>query len=370
MTAEHDAGGGGRTLWYLCLELPTEGQASHTHVMGILRGLASRGWSTRLWHPPARRGSRGAIRRLFDITTLQVRLIVQRARPDVLYVRGHFASLPTVVWARVRHVPVVWELNGAGDDVLSSWPSVRPILPLLRASITWQFRLSTVVIGVTPALARWATERGARSSRVVGNGADTELFSPDATTTAALPERFVSFTGTLATWQGIDSVFDAMDRPGWPDGVGLVVVGDGVLADVVRSRSVADRRVTYLGRLPHRDVGGIVARSLAALSPMYAGDRVRSGVVPLKLFEAMACGVPVIVTDLPGQAEIVAAHQCGLVVGPDDPDAIAAAVARIASEADLARSMGERARQAAVDSYSWDSASARTHAILVEIVDG
>ncbi len=226
------------------------------------------------------------------------------------------------------------------------------------------------MIGVTPALARWADEHGARASHVVGNGADTELFSPHASTSATLPERFVSFTGTLTLWQGLDSVFKAMDRPAWPEAVGLVVIGDGVLADSVRTRSIADPRVTYLGRLPHREVGGIVARSLAALSPMYAADRVQIGVVPLKLFEAMACGVPVIVTDLPGQADIVAANGCGLVVAPNDPDALAAAVARLAAEPELARSMGEHAREAAVERFSWDAAAAKTHDIITGIVDG
>jgi glycosyltransferase involved in cell wall biosynthesis len=366
----HGRGRTKRSLWYLCLELPTEGQASHTHVMGILRGLPPRGWMTRLWHPPARRGARGPIRRLFDITALQARLMFRRARPDVLYVRGHFASLPAVLWARLRRVPVVWEVNGAGDDVLSSWPSVRPILPLLRASVAWQIRLSTAVISVTPALAQWATTNGARDSYVVGNGADTDLFSPLASTSADLPARFVNFTGTLARWQGIDAVFEALDRPAWPVGVELVVVGDGVLADVVRARSASDERVRYLGRLPHREIGGIVARSLAALSPMHTAERVRSGVVPLKLFEAMACGVPVIVSDLPGQADIVAATECGIVVPPNDPDAIAEAVARLAAEPDVASSMGQRARQAAVDRYSWDAASGETHLILAAVVDG
>jgi glycosyltransferase involved in cell wall biosynthesis len=360
----------GRVLWYLCLELPAEGQAAHTHVMGTIKGLAARGWTTRLWSPRPRRGRRGAVRRLMDSVFVQFGMIFQRKRPDVLYVRGHFASILALLWARLRHVPVVWELNGAGTDVLSSWPRARRLLPLLDASVDWQMRLSTTAIGVTPVLAEWALEHGARSSHVVGNGADTDLFSPDAPTSQTLPDRFVNFTGTLTKWQGLDSLFGAMDDPGWPKGVGLVVVGDGVLADFVRERAAADPRVTYLGRLPHGEVGGVVARSLAALSPMYAADRVLIGVVPLKLFEAMACGVPVIVTELPGQADIVRSSDCGLVVPPNDPATIAAAVAKLAADPALAHALGGRARAAAVERYSWDAAAARTHAIIVDLLDG
>ena len=280
-----------------------------------------------------------------DSVLIQFGMIFQRKRPDVLYVRGHFASLPALLWARLRRVPVVLELNGAGTDVLSSWPRARRLLPLLDASVDWQMRLCTTAIGVTPVLAEWALEHGARSSHVVGNGADTRLFSPDATTTQELPHTFVNFTGTLAKWQGLDSLFAAMDHPAWPAGVDLVVVGDGVLADFVRERADADPRVKYLGRLPHGEVGGVVARSLAALSPMYLADRMLIGVVPLKLFEAMACGVPVIVTDLPGQADIVTTSDCGVVVPPNDPPAIAAAVAR--------------SRQTRPSSARWGSGPAR-----------
>ncbi|MGO9179868.1 MAG: glycosyltransferase family 4 protein [Candidatus Limnocylindrales bacterium] len=337
--------------------------------MGILRGLSARGWRTRLWHPPERRGIRGPFRRLLDIIATQWRLMTRRERPQILYVRGHFASLPSVLWARLMRVPVVWEQNSARGDVLSSWPQVRPLLPLLEASGDLQMRLSTAVIAVTAELSQSAREHGARRCYVVPNGADTELFAPTATSSMVLPERFVSFHGTLATWQGIEHLLDALDRPAWPAHVALVVIGDGVLEDVVRAKSRIDPRVRYLGRVRHREVAGIVARSLAAISPQSGGARARSGVVPLKLFEAMACGVPVIVTDLPGQANIVSHNGCGLVVPPDDPSAIAAAVATLDSHPRLAQLMGQRARKTAVAQFSWDALAARTHAILVGLVD-
>jgi glycosyltransferase involved in cell wall biosynthesis len=75
------------------------------------------------------------------------------------------------------------------------------------------------------------------------------------------------------------------------------------------------------------------------------------------------------VTDLPGQADIVTLNACGIVVPPNDPAEIALAVARLAEQPDLARSMGERARSGAVERYSWDAAAAATHAILVDLLD-
>ena len=354
----------GRQLWYLALELPTEGHAAHTHITGIVSGLSARGWRVTLWHPPSRK-RRGPARRLLDSVSTQARLIRRRDRPDVLYVRGHFASLPTVIWAKLRRVPLVIEVNGPATDVLSSWPGARPIVPLIRASSDLQLRLSTMAIAVTAELCQSARAAGAKRCHVVSNGADVDLFAPSAATSYVLPSAFVSFTGTLATWQGINSLLEAMDSPAWPPGVSLVVIGDGALTDLVRAKASVDARLTYLGRLPPRDVGGIVAKSLCAIAPKSARFHARTGVVPLKLFEAMACGVPVIVSDLPGQAGIVSRYGCGFVIPPDDAGAIADAVATVVNDLELARAMGERGRAAAVAEFSWDAAADRTHDVLV-----
>jgi glycosyltransferase involved in cell wall biosynthesis len=78
----------------------------------------------------------------------------------------------------------------------------------------------------------------------------------------------------------------------------------------------------------------------------------------------MSSGVPIIVTDLPGQADIVSSNRCGLIIQPDDVSAIANAVSKLASDPKEARAMGRRGRRAAVRLYSWDAAAARTHEIL------
>ena len=368
MTARPGATTGPRTLWYVSCELPTPGQASNTHMMGIIHGLEALGWRTRLWHPAARRGPRGAARRIVDIATFQMRLVTRRQKPDVLYVRGHFLSLPSVVWARLRRVPVVWELNGPGGDILSSWPRLRPILGVLKLAVDAQLRLSAAVISVTPALAELATSRGAKHSYVVSNGADTDEFSPAAKSAIDLPERFVALVGNLARWQGVATVLAALDRPAWPADVALVVVGDGVMAGAVQEQAAREPRLHYLGRIDHAEVAGVLARSLCALSPMVEADRALTGVVPLKLFEAMACGVPVIATDLPGQAEIVRSADAGLVIPAGDEDALGTAVATLAGEGAERSRMGANARRAAVEQHSWQARAAETDTIIGSVL--
>jgi glycosyltransferase involved in cell wall biosynthesis len=81
---------------------------------------------------------------------------------------------------------------------------------------------------------------------------------------------------------------------------------------------------------------------------------------PLKLFDYMAAGVPIVASDLPALREVLRHEENALLARPGDPDAFAAAVRRLLADPVLAARLGRQAR-ADVDGYSWD---ARAHALL------
>ena len=77
---------------------------------------------------------------------------------------------------------------------------------------------------------------------------------------------------------------------------------------------------------------------------------------PQKLFEAMAAGVPVVASDLPGMATIVNETGCGVLVDPTSPDAIAAGLRSVLDAGPTERrAMADRALQAAHDRYNWET---------------
>jgi glycosyltransferase involved in cell wall biosynthesis len=80
--------------------------------------------------------------------------------------------------------------------------------------------------------------------------------------------------------------------------------------------------------------------------------------VPRTILEAMACGTPVVCTNLPQLIKIVS--ECGLLIPPGDPDAIARSLADLASDRKMAQAYGREGRMRAVSSYSWNDTVART----------
>lgn len=366
----------GRKLTYLALQATREGQASHAHVHEILAGLRSRGWRAELHEPAYARGEEepGVVIRALEFLKTQLRLW-RSGRPDLLYIRHHFAAWPSALWARLNRIPVVQEVNGSYEDLFVAWPWTAKLKGLFVFLLRTQIRWADLVIAVTPGLADWALREGARWVEVVPNGANTALFRPDAPLEEGidLPERYVLFFGALAPWQGIDTMLSAIRIPSWPEEVALVIVGDGVERPKVEEAQRAHpSRVVYLGKRPYRTMPGLVARSLAVLSPQESATRrlAEVGVFPLKLFEAMACGVPVVVSDLPGMAHLVREGGFGWVVPPGDARALAEAVGQLFHEAEERRTRGMRGRELVERAHSWDHRAAETHHLLLRLLEG
>jgi glycosyltransferase involved in cell wall biosynthesis len=234
----------------------------------------------------------------------------------------------------------------------------------------WQYRHASAIVSVAEGLTAWLKrEAGHERVYTIGNGANTDVFTPDAPRRAGLPERYAVFFGQFPAWQGIGTLLEAVALPAWPGSLPLVFVGDGAMRPAVEAAAATlPDRVTYLGRLPYADVAQVAAHAAVSFVPMEAPAR-ETMFSPLKLYESMACGVAVVASDVMGISEVVRESGSGVLFPAGDARALAEATARIVADPVAARDMGRRGREAVLARFSWHARAAeRAH--VVERVAG
>jgi glycosyltransferase involved in cell wall biosynthesis len=132
-------------------------------------------------------------------------------------------------------------------------------------------------------------------------------------------------------------------------------------------RSPGWSRVRYLGRVEHARVPELLARVKVGLIPLHPIPNYVDA-YPVKLFEYMAAGLPVIATDVPRWRAVLEAHGCGVCVAPGSPRLLAEAITGLLDNDDRAREMGDRARRAAVEHYSWETQAAALADLYAELL--
>lgn len=359
------------SIAYLTLQATREGQAAHAHVHEIIAGLRELGWNVDLYEPSYESSSPGVIARLAEFRRLQRQLISRITEYDALYIRAHSLARRAAAAAHRRGIPTVQECNGPYSDVFTAWPAVRPLRPLIENWQRQQYRWASATVAVTPELAEFLNREGDRhDTAVIPNGANIDLFRPGLEPLPGLPERYVIFFGAFAAWQGVPTMLDAVKQAEWPRDVSLVIAGDGALRQEVEAAAAADPRIVYAGSIPYTRMPRAVANSLGSLIIKNSNEHRLSGLSPLKLYESMAAGVPVIVSDMPGLADVIRSVDCGLVVPCDSPDAVARAVAHIASDPRGSVEAGTRARRWVVAEASWRVRARETAQVLERVLPG
>ena len=168
---------------------------------------------------------------------------------------------------------------------------------------------------------------------------------------AARP-RQVCYVGSISAMRGVRELVHA---------AALLRSGARIAIAGQFSESALEHEVSqYPGwprvrRLAHQDragVGQVMAASMAGLVTLHPEPNYLDA-LPVKMFEYMAAGIPVIASDIPLWRGIIEASGCGVCVDPRDPAAIAAAIDMFVLHPQLAKAMGTNGRRAVLAQYNW-----------------
>lgn len=148
----------------------------------------------------------------------------------------------------------------------------------------------------------------------------------------------------------------------------LVIAGKPVdgdypasLRDLAQTLGIGDR-THFLGEV--KDVPGLLAElDIFVLPTLMRGEG-----CSVALLEAMSCGRACIVTDIPGSRDVVQNEKCGLIVPPEDAEALAEALCRLASSREMRGALGAIARERVLQNYTVEKEAAALKAIYEEIL--
>lgn len=176
----------------------------------------------------------------------------------------------------------------------------------------------------------------------------------------------VCYVGNIAALRGIRELVRACDLLRSPARLTLA----GRFAEPALATEVAAypgwQRVIAHGHLDRAGVGRVMARAVAGLVTLHPVINYLDA-LPVKMFEYMAAGIPVIASRFPLWRDIVEGNQCGVCVDPSDPAAIAAAIDHFVLHPELAMWMGENGRRAVFEKYNWLAESAKLIAFYDQI---
>ncbi|RDU35622.1 glycosyltransferase family 1 protein [Neobacillus piezotolerans] len=168
-----------------------------------------------------------------------------------------------------------------------------------------------------------------------------------------MEEKYVCYIGGLAGDRGLYVMEEAIRM----STCSLYLAGNfHNPADKARFEKMENDKVAYLGFLDKEGVAALLGNSLAGLVVLEENEPFKYS-LPVKMFEYMSAGIPVICSDFPLWREIVEKHNCGVCVNPADPKEISAAINFLHDNPTLAKKMGENGRRAVESEYNWETES-------------
>ena len=362
-------------LLYVALDQRVPGTVGGSvHVQAVAEGLAALGHEVHVatgrghrWPPGAviwhRMASPFGRRELRWSRTAAIARLARQIGADAIIERYHnFGGEGVFAAARLGR-PAVLEVNAPIIDYPGSGKARLDRALVFEPMRRWRERICRhVSLFVTPSAAilpAWIDPGRVFEAEW---GADVDQFHPGATGPRPYPRddgRVVCvFAGAFRSWHGVVQLSAALARlhSAGDDRFGAVFIGDGPERAAAQRAARDVPGVSFTGALPHADLPAALAGADIGVAPFdptkHAPLQLGFYWSPLKIFEYMAVGLPVVAPALPRLRRLVEHEREGMLYDAADPRGLDRALTALADPA-VRRRMGAAARERVVRDFSW-----------------
>ena len=365
-----------------------------TSVPNAPNGVVPEGYRNRWWQEEDLDGVRvirlwsyiapnsGYVRRVLDWVSLALTSVLAAPwlpRADVVIGSSPpiFSPVAAVCLSVLKRTPWVMEVRDL-------WPaSIRavgamdgPILRVLEWLELWLYRRARQVIVVTEAFRKDLMDRGVPEHKIhiVRNAVDLEVFHDQVTPMArgelGVPERGLLFgyIGTTGMAHGLETVLESAALLQSRTDIHFLILGEGARRAALEKEALALKltNLTFHDYVPHDQIPSVLATldaSIVHLRP----DPVFRTVIPSKIFESMAIGVPLVHAVEGESADLVREAGAGMCLPGGDAERLAKALSQMADSPEARLSMGACGREAAQHQHNRET---RALKMLKALEDG
>lgn len=292
---------------------------------------------------------------------------------DMIYARDFHTVLIALLPRLFFKKKLVFEINGIAHEE-QSLKNHSTTNRIFAFSIQTAERMATIwsdrIVSVTSQIANYLTyvfHCPLRKVEIIGNGVNTKKFKPieDQTLLSswrkklgiAAEEEVIAFVGNLALWQGvntfIESAFQLMvDR----ENLKFLIVGDGLLKDSLLKRvsdSKREKSFIFTGMIRYEDIPILINLADICVAPFISRRNRVTGVSPLKVFEYMACGKPVVCSRVEG-LEFIEEEGVGCLTPPEDVIGLKEELLNLLKNPQKRVTMGNKGLQIARKKFDWE----------------
>jgi glycosyltransferase involved in cell wall biosynthesis len=319
-----------------------------------------------------------------DLSTILFCKKIAKSQGSKIIYERRFSPKIGYALSKILRIPFIVEINGLTDKEmeLQNIPGKSDIIPRRLKRRIWKYFFKSVgrVVVVSHGLKRALSEEyGLQSERitVIFNGANIELFKPmnrnNCIEELGLNKkyRYVGFIGNLAPWQGVDQLIKIAPiiLESVPE-IMFLIVGDGIMRHELKSLANElniEDKVIFTGFVPYEVVPKYINTFEVCVAPFSGIERnVKYSFSAIKLYEYMACGKPIVTTDVCGIKNEIDELGLGKVVKADDLKSFTSSIVEILKDQKLQTPMGEKARNWVLKEHSWKNVAER----VVKVCEG
>ena len=358
-------------------------------------GVVHDGYRNRIWHTEEMDGidvirlwtyitaNEGVLRRTADYLSFMLAAVVAAPflpRADVIVATSpqFFVPCAAAVLSRAKRVPWIFELRDLWPDsiVAVGVMGETMLIRALRRMEYFLYRDARRIVSVTHSFREVLTANGIDANKiaVIPNGADLEAYAPGARSDElavrlGLTGKFVAaYVGTMGLAHHLVTLLDAAERLKDRGDIGVIFVGSGAEEKALRSEAARRKlpNVIFAGAVSKREVRDYWRLCDVALV-LLRDQALFRHVLPSKIFEAMATERALILGARGESASVVEEAQAGIPIPPEDAEALARAIARLADNPAERTAMGKAGRRYVTERFNRDALAGQMLKVIEDV---